>query len=182
MIRIAITQAAFEVAANLPLGSVSYEAGFCPNAGLQIGPLRLRGARADASYSTVGVGHQLSFRLIQDDQFVAKGVAYSRTTANRYVECGQNRLAPKRLRKPRRRRRPICPSQVRYEGVLPARRPSQENRNPQPHRCATAVGDLAYPDKTRSPRRDRQREANGYRAFEIEVSQVTCAKALDQLS
>jgi hypothetical protein len=71
-----------------------FKAGFGPNAGLQIGPVGLRGAGAEASYSTVGIGHQLSFRLIQDDQFVAKGVAYSRTTANRYVEWGQNRLAP----------------------------------------------------------------------------------------
>ena len=51
-------------------------------------------ARPDASYSTVGVGDQLSFRLIQDNQVVAKRVAYSGATADRYVEWGQNRLAP----------------------------------------------------------------------------------------
>ena len=50
-------------------------------------------SRPDASYSTVGVGDQLSFRLIQDNQFVAKRVAYSRATADHYVEWGQNRLA-----------------------------------------------------------------------------------------
>src|SRR5277367_2496322 len=75
-----------------------------------------------------------------------------------------------------------CRSQVRHGGVPPARRPSQENRNPQLPRCATTVDDLAYPDKTRSPRRDRRREANGYRAFETGASRVTCAKAFDQLS
>ena len=47
-------------------------------------------SRPDASYSTVGVGDQLSFRLIQDNQFVAKRVAYSRATADHYVEWGQN--------------------------------------------------------------------------------------------
>ena len=51
-------------------------------------------SRPDASYSTAGVGNQLSFRLIQDNQFVAKRVAYSRATADHYVEWGQNRLAP----------------------------------------------------------------------------------------
>ncbi len=51
-------------------------------------------SRPDASYSTVGVGDQLSFRLMQDSQFVAKRVAYSRATADHYVEWGQNRLAP----------------------------------------------------------------------------------------
>jgi hypothetical protein len=61
------------------------------NAGRPVGEHR---ARPDASYSTVGVGDQLSFRLIQDNQVVAKRVAYSGATADRYVEWGQNRLAP----------------------------------------------------------------------------------------
>jgi hypothetical protein len=61
----------------------------CSRDGLH--PLR---ARLDASDSTTGVGGQLSFRLIQDNQFVAKRVTYSRATADRYVEWGHNRLSP----------------------------------------------------------------------------------------
>ena len=71
------------------------------NAGRPVGEHR---ARPDASYSTVGVGDQLSFRLIQDNQVVAKRVAYSGAQRPIAMSNGARIDSPrpsKRLRKPR---------------------------------------------------------------------------------
>ena len=42
--------------------------------------------RRDADHMAIGVGHQLSLGLIQDDQFVAERIANACATANRQVE------------------------------------------------------------------------------------------------
>jgi hypothetical protein len=78
-----------------------------------------RRSRLNADHSPIGVGRQSAFRLIQQDEFVAKRIANARAPADRFATTGDDRACRDKRKSPRQdRRRAASDCRVFETGVF----------------------------------------------------------------